>query len=200
MGTKLAPSYANLFMSRFAGQHVYTNPSHPILRKRFTDDIFLLWPHRITAIQQLSDHLNAVYPIIKFTCEISHQIPFSYLMMDVKQGKMYPLIHTCIWTIIQNIHPVWRNPYFIHHFSDWRKSILNHYIFWKHKYICMSTHMCLFYQLGKNIGKSSKHSFYFLKPVIPRGNTLIMFITTYNRANPNSKDIISKTLAKPVMA
>ena len=40
MGTKLAPSYANLFMAKFEGKYVYTYPLQPKLWKRFIDDIF----------------------------------------------------------------------------------------------------------------------------------------------------------------
>ena len=42
MGTKLAPSYANLFMSKFEQDHVYTYHLQPTLWKRFIDDIFLI--------------------------------------------------------------------------------------------------------------------------------------------------------------
>ena len=45
MGTKMAPSYANLFMTRFEGKYVYTYPVQPKLWKRFIDDIFLIWSH-----------------------------------------------------------------------------------------------------------------------------------------------------------
>ena len=40
MGTKLAPSYANLFMTKFEEEYVYTYPLQPKLWKRFIDDIF----------------------------------------------------------------------------------------------------------------------------------------------------------------
>ena len=45
MGTKLAPSYANLFMTKFEQNHVYTYHLQPTLWKRFIDDIFMIWPH-----------------------------------------------------------------------------------------------------------------------------------------------------------
>ena len=43
MGTKLAPSHANIFMSSFEDKHVYTYPLQPILWQRFTDELFLIW-------------------------------------------------------------------------------------------------------------------------------------------------------------
>ena len=45
MGTKLAPSYANLFMTKCEEKYVYTYPLQPILWKRFIDDIFFIWPY-----------------------------------------------------------------------------------------------------------------------------------------------------------
>ena len=45
MGTKLSPSYANIFMTEFEEKYVYTYPLQPKLWKRFIDDIFMIWPH-----------------------------------------------------------------------------------------------------------------------------------------------------------
>ena len=47
MGTKLAPSYAILFMAKFEEKYVYTYPQQPKLWKRFIDDIFPIWPHGV---------------------------------------------------------------------------------------------------------------------------------------------------------
>ena len=47
MDTKLAPSYANLFITKFGENYVYPYPPQPALWKRFTEDIFLIWPHGI---------------------------------------------------------------------------------------------------------------------------------------------------------
>ena len=40
MDTKLAPSYANLFMTKFEEKYVYIYPLQPNLWKRIIDDIF----------------------------------------------------------------------------------------------------------------------------------------------------------------
>ena len=50
MGTKLAPSYANLFMTKFEEKNVYTYPLQPKLWKRFIDDIFMIWPHGMDSL------------------------------------------------------------------------------------------------------------------------------------------------------
>ena len=66
MGTKLAPSYANLFMSKFEQDHVYTYHLQPTLWKRFIDDIFLIWPHGM-------DSFNRIYSALKH-CTFHNQI------------------------------------------------------------------------------------------------------------------------------
>ena len=67
MGKKLAPSQANLFMTKFEEKYVYTYPLQPILWKRFIDDIFCIWPHGRESLLKFMNHLNAVHPTIKFT-------------------------------------------------------------------------------------------------------------------------------------
>ena len=71
MDTKLAPSYANLFTTRFEENHVYTYHLQPTLWKRFIDDIFMLWPHGKNSLLKFIKHLNTVNPTIKFTSAIS---------------------------------------------------------------------------------------------------------------------------------
>ena len=45
MGTKLAPSFANLFMGHLEEQFVYTYHLKPFISKRFIDDIFFVWTY-----------------------------------------------------------------------------------------------------------------------------------------------------------
>ena len=62
MDTKLAPSYANLFMSKFEQAHVYTYHLQPTLWKRFIDDIFLIRPHGMDSLVEFIQYLNTVTP------------------------------------------------------------------------------------------------------------------------------------------
>ena len=50
MCTKLASSYANLFMSKFEDKYVYTYPRQPKLWERFIDNIFLTWDHGLESL------------------------------------------------------------------------------------------------------------------------------------------------------
>ena len=77
MGTRLAPTYANLFMSDLEEKHVYSYQKKPLLWVRFIDDIFFIWPHGQTELDVFIDHLNKVHESIKFTSECStHQVNF----------------------------------------------------------------------------------------------------------------------------
>ena len=85
MGTKLAPSYANLFMAKFEEKYVHTYPLQPKLCKRFIDDIFMIWPHSMDSLLQFINHLNIVHPTIKFTSDNS-DTEISFLDLYVQQS------------------------------------------------------------------------------------------------------------------
>ena len=71
MGTKLAPSYANLFMTKFEQSHGYTYHLQPTLWKRFIDDIFMIWPHGENSLLEFIKKLEY--------CTPNHQIHSYYL-------------------------------------------------------------------------------------------------------------------------
>ena len=90
MGTKLACSYANLFMTKFEEKFVYTYPLQPKLWKGFIDDIFLIWPHGIDSLLKFINHLNIVHPTIKFTSDISvTEISFLDLTIYIQQSQLH---------------------------------------------------------------------------------------------------------------
>ena len=95
MGTKLAPSYANLFMTKFEEKYVYTYALQPKLWKRFIDDIFLIWPHGIDSLLKFIEHLNTVHPTFKFSSDISYtEIPFLDLTIYIRDFKLYTRLYT----------------------------------------------------------------------------------------------------------
>ena len=146
MGTKLAPSYANLFMSTFEDKYVYTYPQQPTLWKRFIDDIFLIWPHGKESLIRFIEHLNRVHPTIKFTSDISDK---EIAFLDLTIYLSYPHLYTRIYTkstdrhmYLDNSseHPITlKTPYLSHSSSDWRGSTLRYTIYWRHRYICIYT-------------------------------------------------------------
>ena len=95
MGTTLAPSYANLFMTKFEEKYVYTYPLQSRLWKRFIDDIFLIWCHGMDSLLEFINHLNTVHSTIQFTSDISHtEISFLDLTIYIKGCKLYTRLHT----------------------------------------------------------------------------------------------------------
>ena len=74
MGTKCAPTYANLFMGQFEGKHIYPkilNKVHIYLR--YIDDIFFIWHGSKQELEHFIEHINQVHPTIKFDCTYSFQ-------------------------------------------------------------------------------------------------------------------------------
>ena len=71
MGTKVAPTIANLVMGDFEHQHVYSYHLQPLIWLRLIDDNFMIWTHGRESLNDFIHHLNSVHPIIKFTYEIS---------------------------------------------------------------------------------------------------------------------------------
>ena len=83
MGTKLAPSFANIFMGWFEDGFVYTYKLQPLLWKRYIDDIFIVWQHGENELDEVVRHLNDQHKTIKFTKESSSQ-SINFLDITVK--------------------------------------------------------------------------------------------------------------------
>ena len=154
MGTKLAPSYTNLFMTKFEEKYVYTYPLQPKLWKRFTNDIFLIWQHGMDSLLEFINHLNTVHSTIKFTKEISPtEISFLDLIIYTKGTRLYTRLHTKttdrhMYLNFCSEHPVsLKNSIPYSQFLRLiRINILNPNIYWRHNCICI-----LFYLFGENI-------------------------------------------------
>ena len=71
MGTKLAPSFENLFMGHFEDKFIYSYPLQPFIWKRFIDDIFFVWTNGQEKLDKFVNYLNHCHETIKFTLETS---------------------------------------------------------------------------------------------------------------------------------
>ena len=95
MGTRLAPSYANIFMDHFERNYVYTYETQPLLWKRYIDDIFILWTHDAQALQTFIDHLDNCLPSIKFEAHISDStINFLDVKVKLEDNKIATTLYT----------------------------------------------------------------------------------------------------------
>ena len=71
MGTKMAPSYANIFMAELEEKLLANYPIDPLLWKRYIDDILCIWPGPPSELDHFIQYLNQSHPTIKFTHESS---------------------------------------------------------------------------------------------------------------------------------
>ena len=90
MGTKLAPSFANLFMGHLKEQFVYTYHLKPFIWKRFIDDIFFVWTYGQDELDKFVHHLNACHHSIEFTLESSTEY-VHFLDINISKNE-----HGCI--------------------------------------------------------------------------------------------------------
>ena len=85
MGTKMAPSYAILYMAKFEKEAISTYRLKPKLWLRYIDDVFMIWQHGLAELLKFVDFLNSINDTIRFTCESDpQQIP--YLDVRVIRG------------------------------------------------------------------------------------------------------------------
>lgn len=90
MGTRVAPTFTNIYMDSFERQHVYVYTPRPRLWLRFIDDILLVWDHGMDALREFITNLNNRHPNIKFSEEISYS-EVSFLDISISKdpsGKL----------------------------------------------------------------------------------------------------------------
>ena len=90
IGTKVAPSYANMVMSIFEEKYVYTYILQTLLWLRFIDDIFEIWQHGLDSLLKFVDFLNTCVKTLKFTLEYSlTEISFLDVLVKIDEfGKI----------------------------------------------------------------------------------------------------------------
>lgn len=86
IGTKVAPSYANLVVSIFETLYVYTYHLQPLCYYRFIDDIFGIWSYGLEALKDFVEHLNSKVDTLKFTLEYTMD-EISFLDVKVKKDN-----------------------------------------------------------------------------------------------------------------
>ena len=101
MGTKMAPSYACLFMGDLERDILENSPDKPFLWVRFIDDIFGIWTHGMEKWHIFYEHLNSSHNHIKFVGSVSDTcIPF----LDVEVHLDNGLISTDLYCKPTNSH------------------------------------------------------------------------------------------------
>lgn len=113
MGTKMAPTYANLFMGHLEEQMLEQTTLKHLLWFRFIEDIFFLWTVGQINLNQSYEQCNQFDPHIKFEQTVSTtSIPF----LDVKVILRDEKITTDLYT----------KPTDTHQYLDWTSCHLRH--------------------------------------------------------------------------
>ena len=72
MGTKMAPSYANVFMGRLGKQLLQSVSMKPFSWLRIIDDIDIKWIHGREALETFLETATSFHSTIRFTVEVSN--------------------------------------------------------------------------------------------------------------------------------
>ena len=73
IGTRMAPSYANIFMDKLERQLVTQAQTKPHTWWRYIDDIFIIWTEGEDSLRDFIDYLNSAHRTIKFTSKWSYK-------------------------------------------------------------------------------------------------------------------------------
>ena len=89
IGTKMAPSYAILFMGDLEEKILDRGECKPSIWWRYIDDIFCIWEHGEDKLKEFLDYLNSCHPSIKFTAEYSRdKVNFLDVQVIRKDNKL----------------------------------------------------------------------------------------------------------------
>ena len=95
MGTKMAPSYANLFMGVLEQQMLASYKHKPLLYCRYIDDIFIIWTDGEDSLNDFLTHCNNQNKHIQFEQTISSRsIPFLDVSVTLECGKLTTDLYT----------------------------------------------------------------------------------------------------------
>ena len=89
MGTKMAPSYANLFMGVLEKQMLSSYKHKPLVYFRYIDDIFMIWTDGEDSLNDFLAHCSNQNKNIQFEQTISNiSIPFLDVSVTLEGGKL----------------------------------------------------------------------------------------------------------------
>ena len=95
MGTRMAPSYANIFMHFLEQDILAKSPSKPSFYVRYIDDIFMLWEHGKQELDRFFSFVNNFHDSIKFTIECSTEsIPFLDVLVRINHGNLETSVYS----------------------------------------------------------------------------------------------------------
>ena len=89
MGTRMAPSYANIFMGNLERRILDQVDLKPNIWWRYIDDVFTIWPHGENSLVEFVALINSYHPTIQFTAEWSNRsIAFLDVTVTLEEGRL----------------------------------------------------------------------------------------------------------------
>ena len=88
MGTAFSPTIANIFMSVILRRFIRTQRHHPLLLKRYIDDIFIIWTKSLKQLDTFLTELNNFHPSLHYTHEHSTEST-DFLDLTVYKGPHF---------------------------------------------------------------------------------------------------------------
>ena len=102
MGTKMAPSYASLFMGKLEMDLLASCVITPLIWLRFLDDIFMIWNHSEQDLYDFISKINNCHDTIKFTFNYS-DLEANFLDVNIKMKENAEL-DTSVHEKVTNCH------------------------------------------------------------------------------------------------
>ena len=104
MGTRCAPTYANIFMVDFEEKYIYPFINQiSVLYLRFIDDIFMIWTKSENELENFIKDLNTKHPSIKFDFKYSKdKIEILDTLVYIDQHK-YQKLQTTLYKKQQSL-------------------------------------------------------------------------------------------------
>ncbi|XP_066931363.1 uncharacterized protein [Clytia hemisphaerica] len=202
MGTKCAPTYANLFMSQFEESNIY-----PLLTEkcktylRFIDDIFMIWSGTEEELKRFIQEINTLHETIKFTADYSKkEISFLDTIVTISGSKLITRLYKkptdrSAYLHNQSYHPnhlkknipfgqTLRLKRICKDVDDYQKATSEmHGAFLKRGY--QQQHLTDAYTKASSIDRSDLLKY---KNKSNRDNNQTLFITTFNKNLPNIRE------------
>ena len=94
MGTKMSPSYENIFMGRLFKQLRQSVRLKPFSWLRFRDDIGMKWTHGRETQEEYITAANNLHPTIKFTAEVTNDKHVFYTPRLTKKEIVAVVLYT----------------------------------------------------------------------------------------------------------
>ena len=111
IGTRMAPTYAIIFLHMFESKFLKSASLNPYIWYRFIDDIFSIWQHGEARLRAFTTELNARHPSIQFTWDVSESlVPFLDVNVRLEDSAISTDLYVKPTDTHQYLHPASCHP------------------------------------------------------------------------------------------